>query len=647
MHSNHKASQNTFRELSIKNVRNSAKDYLIYFITLMISVALFYSFNSISTQFAALGMLDRLSYLSFTSGVLGMISVLVCFIIGNLVVYVNHFMLRRRKREIGIYYTLGIENQDLNRMLLRESLIIGTVSLVVGILLGIMFSQLLTLVTGKLINIGAESFRFIISIKALILSILFFLILFVFVYNMNKKEIKKMTLLELLSSERKNEAQSKNSGLSGIIGGIAGIVLALVGYGIILSGSAEDIFYSIGGSIVILIASTFLLLISISGIIVGMMKKNKAFYYKKLNPFMVSQISSHMKKEAKYAALTGSLLLLALTMPIVGLGLGRYNVKDLDMLAPYDATIAAYENQYDNIPANPMEELQKNGFRLEDYAESWTEIAIYSQDGEDVVGLEDYNHAMKLQGKNPISLEENQFAVNYNSEDAAPNLQRYEQNPNVTVGNTELILKSNAFYNNNLYVTNVLMDHGTLIVPQHVTEGLARTGWILNCQFKGDARETLLALTNMDVILTIPEGFSLQTRDDAIMSVTSANIVLTYIGVYLGIVFLITAGAVLALQQLAQFSDNQKRYELLRKLGAERSDMRHSVVSQLRIYFGLPFGIALIHSAVIILGTYQHLLNLGMAALAWMAGICFAILCIIYIIYFMAAYTGSKRILNL
>lgn len=219
-----------FRKLSSKNVKKSAKDYFIYFFTLMLSVCLFYSFNSISTQFASLGLEDPLSYLAFSSTVLTVFSVLVCIIMGALVVYANRFLLRRRKREMGTYAVLGLERRDLNRLLMRETLQIGVLSLLSGIALGIFAAQLLSLATARLIGISLANYHFMISGKAIILSILFFGVLFFFVHLFNVRELKKMTLLEMLHAGKRNETVGEGKSGFSVLLGIISVLLILGGY---------------------------------------------------------------------------------------------------------------------------------------------------------------------------------------------------------------------------------------------------------------------------------------------------------------------------------------------------------------------------------------------------------------------------------
>lgn len=232
--------------LAARNVKKSAKDYFIYFFTLMLSVCLFYSFNSISTQFASLGLEDPLNYLAFSSGVLTAFSILVCIIMGALVVYANRFLLRRRKKEMGVYASLGMERSDLNKMLMKETFFIGIFSLLAGLILGIFAGQILSLATAKLIGLSLSNYSFMISAKAIILSVIFFGILFFFVHLFNVKELGKMSLLDMLYADRKNETVSE--GKSGILTFFALLSLILIfgGYAVLIQMSGVEAFKALG-----------------------------------------------------------------------------------------------------------------------------------------------------------------------------------------------------------------------------------------------------------------------------------------------------------------------------------------------------------------------------------------------------------------
>ena len=226
----------------------------------MLSVCLFYSFNSVSTQFASLGLEDTLNYLAFSSAVLNAFSVLVCLIMGMLVVYANRFLLRRRKVEMGIYATLGMDRRDLNRLLMKETIRIGFFSLIAGIILGLFAAQILSLLTAKLAGLSAASYHFMVSFKAIVLTVLFFGILFFFTHLFNIRELKKMSLLEMLYSDRKNETVSEDKkGLTWLLA-ILSAVLILGGYAVLALTVNGGVFKALAIGGMMLIAGTLFFL---------------------------------------------------------------------------------------------------------------------------------------------------------------------------------------------------------------------------------------------------------------------------------------------------------------------------------------------------------------------------------------------------
>ena len=136
------------------------------------------------------------------------------------------------------------------------------------------------------------------------------------------------------------------------------------------------------------------------------------------------------------------------------------------------------------------------------------------------------------------------------------------------------------------------------------------------------------------------------TRQEALTALTSDNLLMTYLGLYLGITFLITAGAVLALHQLSQSSDNVKQYGLLEKLGVSKKARRGALIKQLRIYFGLPLILALVHTAVMTAAVFRNFEGLDPVVMALVAGFGVLMVLTVYAVYFITTYLGSRRILG-
>lgn len=263
--------------LAVRNLKRSERDYFVYFFILTLSVALFYSFNSVSTQFASLGLEDTLSYLSFFSGILNAFSIVVCAVMGALVVYANRFMMRRRKREMGVYATLGMRQKDLRRMLLQETLCIGVFSLGAGIVLGLFLTQILSLMTARLMGLELSAYRFMISVKAVGLSILFFGILFYFVHLFNVRGLKKLSLLDMLYAERENESLPERRRTLSVLILALSLLLILGGYAVLIFWLRRAAFVSLAAGGLLLAAGTVMFVPALLELAVRIMKKTEGF----------------------------------------------------------------------------------------------------------------------------------------------------------------------------------------------------------------------------------------------------------------------------------------------------------------------------------------------------------------------------------
>ena len=249
------------------------RHYLIYFITLLFSVSMLYTFNSIGAQFSMLNMSDRGSYLAFSSGMMASVSVFISLILGFLVVYANKFLMRRRKKELGIYITLGMRQKDISRLLVKETVIIGGLSLIWGILLGIFLSQGLSLITIKFLQIEGAQYRFVISPLAVVECLVFYSLIFFFMNWRNKKMLAKHSLVELLYADKKNE-EAPDEKLAGKFFMLTASVICMAASSVISVIDGFNMKY-ISVSVVVLFIGTFLFFRSVAGILLFLLHKNE------------------------------------------------------------------------------------------------------------------------------------------------------------------------------------------------------------------------------------------------------------------------------------------------------------------------------------------------------------------------------------
>lgn len=673
MRSKKRISKKVFKELAAKNVKKSAKDYFIYFFTLTFAVCLFYTFNSIKDQFEILGIPDTFNYLAASQGAIAAVSVVSCMIIGFLVSYANRFLMKRRKKEFGVYFTLGMDRRDVGRLLMKETMKIGSAALLSGLLLGIGTSQVLSMITARISGAGLGSYSFIFSFGAAVAAVIFFGLTFAFVHFFNVRELKKMELIDLLYADRKNE-EVPESKKRDVLLGILSILLFVSAFLLIFCLSETKFLEALTAGAALAAAGTVLFFISAAGIAADIMKKRKGFYYRKLHIFDVNQLGSRIKTAGISIAVVSILMYLSVSVMGIGMGLGQSAIIKKDKTAPYDISVEYYyfgDSTDDEMNGmSVLEKLEQQGAALPQYLESSADLTMYEQENltesslfaictentkvrrnfEDppvlLLGADDYNKVRELLKLEPITLGENEYAFTYNEPDAKDLLSEYagKQKEPLEIGGKELTLKEGGIYETTLYNSNIFGDIGTLVVPQKTAETGTPYLKVNNGMFKGNAD---IAYEEATADLNKAKNFIYISQKDINVEIMSDQLTSSYVGIYLGIIFLVTAGAVLALQQLTQSAENEKRYALLSKMGAGEKLMRKSLMTQMKVYFGLPFSLAALNAAFTMAGAYRNIPYLTKGEVFQNIFFAAVLSIVIYAVYFMTTYSGSKRILKL
>ena len=166
-------------KMSVKNIRKSFRDYAIYFLTLVLGVTIFYLFNSLDSQTAMLELSDsKKDIVELLLTMLSMVSVFVAAVLGFLIIYANNFLIKRRKKEFGLYMLLGMGKQDISKILIGETLLVGLFSLAAGLVLGIFGSQLMSIIVAKMFEADMSGFTFVFSKAGMIKTVLYFLLMY-------------------------------------------------------------------------------------------------------------------------------------------------------------------------------------------------------------------------------------------------------------------------------------------------------------------------------------------------------------------------------------------------------------------------------------------------------------------------------------
>ena len=662
-----------FFRLSLKNMKKSFKDYAIYFLTLILGVAIFYIFNSLDSQ-QAMSVLGSSTYeiIDFMIQMLGGVSVLVSFILGFLIVYANNFLIRRRKKEFGIYMTLGMGKMQISRILLGETFLIGLLSLAVGLLIGIFGAQFMSLLVVRMFNGVMDGYQFVFSMKAFWKTILYFGILFLIVAVFNLISLSRYSLAGLLSAGKKNEKiRMKNPVLCVLIFLLAAADLIFQYYQV-----SHPETLTTGKILLIILAGcvgTFLFFWSLSGFLLQIFQKSRKYYFKDLNVFILRQI--HSKVNTMVFSMTIICLMLFLTICVLGGGLGiNFSFqKMLRELTPVDANFTDLSGE------KVSTKLEEKGFDLSLLKEGYVEVSFYSstdltmRDTMDRTGLDaeasglaanlagnenqetimkesEYNRLAALYGMEPVEVDEDTYAIvsDYEVTDELRN-QLLEAGKTISLNGKTY----RPAYESRVYgFTQMMANHGNtgifILADDQVREEWKGSSF-LAADYQADTQkekeQTDREVMKYDVA-NMSDGFLINTKIDIIAVSGGLSAAVTFISIYLGIIFLICSAAILALKELSESSDNKDRYAMLRKLGADEKMISRALFGQIGIFFFIPLLLAAVHSVFGMIFIKIGLQSIGRIDYFSSVLAAAVIFILIYGAYFLLTYFGSKRIIR-
>src|SRR5574344_1192461 len=337
-------------KLAIKNIHKSFKDYAIYFFTLVFAVAMFYTFNSLDAQ-TSMTTLNESNITTIKSiiDILKYLSIFVAIILGFLIVYANNFLIKRRKKEFGLYLTLGMSKRKVTFILVLETIMVGLLSLGVGLILGVFLSQLFSLLTIKMFDANLSKYQFVFSLSALKQTIADFGIIYLLVIIFDTISITRFKLIDLIMAFHKNEKiRIKNKYIIGLTFILS---MVLIGYGYYLL--FQNVMFSSGGGnkIIIMFLSgafgTFLLFYSLSSILLTIFKNIKGFYYKGLNMFVLKQVNNKINTTVISNTIISLMLMLTIAILSTSVSLTNSFNKGIAENNLTDYTIETYGSNYD------------------------------------------------------------------------------------------------------------------------------------------------------------------------------------------------------------------------------------------------------------------------------------------------------------
>ncbi|NFI75901.1 ABC transporter permease [Clostridium botulinum] len=660
-----------YSKIALKNIKKSYKDYTIYFLTLILAVCIFYSFNSIESQ----KVLIELKFMSDIMKAISGVSVLVSIILGGLIVYANNFLIKRRKKELGIYMILGMGKRKISRILVTETFIVGVISLVGGLVLGIGASQGLSTFTLNLFDVGMDEYEFIVSTSAIGKTILYFGTMFLLIMIFNVFVISKYKVIDLLIANIKNEdIKFKNPFIY-----LLTFVLCVISIGFSYKSLLEIPFdlernleRNMSIPIALAIVGTVLFFFSLAGVILYVTNKNKKIYFKGLNMFVLKQMNS--KVNTNFISMSLICLMLFITIVVLSTGINFKKVQEEGRrtITPFDASVTLYNKDENKNQKNHIEDmLNKIDFKksknekyaiYNDYytglkASELLKIKERNFERYNVYfsKISDYNKILKLKDEKEITLNKNEVLI-LSSSGGAINLinEKLKSNRIINIKGIEYLVKNDKVIEENLKTSSMADNFCTVVINDELVSDYKISSSILNVMYLDKNREENNKKYNKindnyikDEYKNLDIPIDAITKDEVYSKSKGITSMMLFISIYLGLVFLITSMAVLALQQLSEASDSIERYKALKRIGANKKMIDKTIFIQTLMYFSLPVILALIHSMVVIkivndlTSTIINTANFRYSIL-----ITVLIFVIVYLEYFYITYAGYKNIVK-
>jgi len=644
----------TLSELSLRNARRQAKDYLVYFATVVMAAALLYAFNALTFSREIQTLAERMNMLPL---MIALATVVATCVFGWLVAYATKFMLLRRGRELGTYLLIGLENKQVARLFFLENLAVGGCALALGIVLGGLLYQIFRAVVLALFRLPYH-FAFGFSLPALALTAACFFVIYLHALRRSRKYIRKAKIHDLLYFDRQNEGMVIQTGKKRRrVFGVS-LVLGVVGTALLMVQNPAAATAGAGCLILFL----FCFFLSFASGVPAFFDKRPARKYQGQNLLVFRTLTAKLATMGVLMATISMVLTATLISEGTGLvfrGLFEGRAADtacFDLLISIDDPNRDHDIYLDYIGKNiPVEQSVEYQVYLTDspmvrnYIESKTVYYYYNYDQDPVLRYSDYAALRSIAGYPAVELKEGQYLFHCMTYLEGP-LREYSRP--LTLGDkklqprgvyTEHLSQSGGITNGRGYI---------LVVPDEAVEGLVvhhRTYAAKTAQpVSQEQYDALHGLHNDRLDWNEPVKYvdGITTRANEEAEVASQTTLCVFPLFYLALALTMTAATILTIQQLSEAERYRRQFQLLQKLGMDRREMAKALRNQFAIYYALPAVPPVLIGVPFILNLSRAPepgVMVGMSSPGAIVAISLGIFFLIYAIYILLAYTSLKR----
>ena len=689
-------------KLSFRNAKRQAKDYCIYFITVIISVALMFSFNSIATSN---DISELSSYMASFSNAISGINILIVLVMAWLINYCMRFMLEKRSKEFGTYQILGIEKKSISNIFTLENIMIGGIAFIIGIALGTFIYQILTSIIMNLFN---QPYQIEISfnIKAVGMTAIYFFGIFALVLLNCRRKIKKTKVYDLLYADKKNENNIIKNAKGNVILFTLSIAL-LVGAILINNNEFANASNMVGRNIfiaiIMLIVGIYLFYISISSFIVKRYLNNKSRKYKKDNMFLYRNLTSKINTMSLSLGTIALMFTIILIGGNVALLMNNMINNEIEMGYPYEIMITTADGDFSkykeyiekNAKVKDMYEYRLyniKGIGLSTAFEKTPFKGAIDKEIDCVLSLTTYNKLREILGYEKVDLQDDEIIINC-LKTAKGGLEKYtKENDKIKIVGKDVKIKEIRSENiaqvgfNGSYYAIIVPDslipliekedkrlrdkndnNSTIVTEQEdgadkiyyldfaynfvaTTENMTDekfykelSNYIIK-QEREIAGEVNGEEQNYNIEISLA---NVQTKGERMSQTKSFYTIMSFLAFYVALIFVMATATLLAIQQLSDSEKYKYRYELLRKLGVDELQINRTIFKQILFYFAIPMVLPVIISIPVILGVGQiFTVAVTMEEIFKNIWIMLGMFILVYGIYFIATDVQFDRNIN-
>ena len=669
-----------YPKLILRNVFRNLQTYTIYFLSLALIYSLLYAFNALPSHPVMQSLSGAKEMLTTVmSQYMGLLSYLILGAIAFLIVYSTNFVLGRRKKELGLYATLGMKKNQIIGTLFFETMLVNIFALLLGFTFGLVLLVFLAHIASEFFMANYFGNLLFLDFKSISLLGYSYLVTSLIVGVMEVLTFRKKQIISLIQENgvKKSRLIKENSVLQLLIFIISSIVI--ISASLYFSDYHHLSILKNWGVLLVSVLVVFVILFynTLSHFLLRVVKRVSAVYYNKLNSFKIRQFSKQADSNSVTLAVLSMTLTLALSLLVFGGSSYTTMNHELNRYAPYDLQVNLYrgsefhygnESVKDRLKADGFDfDVVKDEYVYSTYTSDLTykdiidtsQLWEYDKGLPDskvrILGISAYNHLRQLQGQKAVTLADDGYLVNANYKGTIKQIHEFlTQKKDLVIGGYSLKLSSSKPLDTVYFLSSVgLNDSGTLVVPDKVVQGLNEdfTTYVVNYKENVDKRkiETFLKDWVENHYFTVDgvevSDFTYQTK------VRLSEIYIGFMGVivlvliFISVVFVIISLSILSLQISTSTLDSINDYRILYLLGNKKKQNKAILIQQIMSYFFVPLLLAVplaVSLSKSLLGYFENFANTTITIDVTYLGVA----ALLFLIYLVITYKVSWHILD-